>query len=465
MRLLFVAVVGEGEGLVARERQYAACKAHTTRNAHQKRQQERKKARPSPRRYSTGGSCPKLIIQPRIGNVLDRLDCQPVERTPLFDEAVSFVRFYHDASWSLTHGSWLQENNSHQVRILGSNTSNQAVARDWLWNIFITNTGTFWSVVASILPILRPVMAPKDAVELEKLALEIKAESFVHLRKTLQSAPPGFLPSMGMIYHVKALLREAAMNGDLQGADIHAKMLMWLVEKLPRQEVFETDVLRIALWSDAIPALLQLRRPVIEYQHWMPRLVSRIWTLMESTLPDNKHSNDKLLYCISSQPLRDAIIHAHRALETQQACEECRLGFTERIFQWMITKSEYHICNMLNLYFDLKNSKGVTDLTEGARHTEAAVALALLHMYQKSFSNITRADGVDMHETAGVIGPPLRAELRDALSCCSPSEQGSYRDIHSWLLAIGESLGNGLRDSSTLASNLPGHGQGAMPLR
>ena len=441
MRLLFVTVAGQDEDRVAKQRQYAACKAHTTRNAHRKRRQEQRKAESSPCRHANEGTQPKLVLQPTLDSVLGRIDRQSVEQAPLFDQAVSFVRFYHNASWSPMRMACLQDKDPQQSRLRGLSAPNQANARDWLWNIFVTNTGTFWSVIASILPILRLVVTLKDASKLEKVGLELKAKSYLHLRQTLQHAPLNFQPSMGLIYHVKALFREAAMNGDLQGAEVHAKMLMWLVEKLPGKAVSATQILRIALWSDAIPALLQLRRPVIEYRHWMPRLVDSIWGPVELMPPDSQHPVDDLPGFIHSPPLRAAIEHAHRALKIRQACKDCRLEYTEQIFQWMTTKAEYHICNMLSLYFDLNELDGDIDLTKGARHTEAAVALALLHLYQKSFSDISGADGVDMHETAGVIRTPLMTELRDAFAWCSPSEGQLYRGTHSWLAFVGASLG------------------------
>lgn len=456
MQLLFVPALPPAGDKVQKERQYAACKAHTARNAHRKRRQDLDRLVKTARTGSEAASyCGQAVLMHPAASVsgsLDPFNCQRIARSPLLDEAVSFVRVYHTASWSAMHTvRWFQDDRPNQDKVPRHHILIGIAASDWLWEIFIADAGVFGSVVASALPLLKPLTLVENARELENLGLQLKAKGLFRLRQTLQSTSSDFPPRLGVIYHVKALFRESSMNGDLENAAIHAKILVWLVDKLPIHESSGTNFLRIALWGDAIPALLQLRRPVLSYHQWMPNIVSTIWSSAESKLPDFQNSDTLLPDYIRSASLRQAFLHAWRALELQLAFDDGRLERTELIFHWIVTKAESHICTLLNLYFDLVDSNTATKTTPGERHTEAALVLSLLYVYQKAFGNVIRADGVDMHESAGVVHQALVVQAKSALAQCSHSERLIYREAHCWLLFVGvcceERLGECIKKS------------------
>ena len=393
MQLLFVPVTGNTEDQVEKERKYAACKAHVARNAHRKRQQQVKDAQHwlSP------------VLVHGIHSDMDLLSFQIIPGKPSLDELVSHVRFYHRASWSSINMPDLQLGPPSGRTLSRRGISCEVTVPDRLWGFFFASAGTFASVLASIISIIRHATT-RDISELERLSLQLKARSLLQLRQTIRNLPSTFVPSLALIYHVKALFREASLDGDLDGAKAHSKMLVWLTGKLPFDGDFAVDLCRLALWSDAIPALLQLRRPVMEYRHWLPRLVDSISTPAESGFTFPSHCDETLPSCISSQPLRAAFVHAHQALGIQKACRENRLRYTEDVFQWMVARAECHICSLLNLYFDLQDSSAAIELKQAERHCEAALALSLLHVYQKCFSNIRgpRPYDMDMHESAGI---------------------------------------------------------------
>jgi hypothetical protein len=431
MQLMFVAVKASPQEQVEKELQYAACKAHASRNAHNRRREGQKMskrvARDSVARRS-GMDGESLPLFPRLCSGLSPFEDLGLRRTPLLDRLTTCVYSYHNAAWRTMHVGRSSHRTFHPPRLEVAN---------WLWAVFRTDICTFGSVVASIIPIFRSSVAPQDLVELENISLQLKGRSLVSLRRTLQTATPHFMPSLDQVYQVKALFREAAANGDLESARVHARMLGWLAKELLIRRIANDSLNRLALWGDAIPALLQLRRPVIDYQRWVPQLVSRIWSAAEPLLFKIPQPDEDLLPNIRSPQIRAACRHARRALAVKTACKDRRLEHSEQIFQWIVTKAEYHISSLLSLYFHLIESNSDSETTSGERHTEAALILALLFVYQKSFSRIEIGDGVDMHDSRMTICPALILHAQAALELCSVFEELVYSEAHLWLLCIG----------------------------
>ena len=161
---------------------------------------------------------------------------------------------------------------------------------------------------------LRPLLSVEQHRELDKLSLQVKSVGLQCLRHSL--AREGNLdPTMTLVYHVKALFREACASGDVEGARIHARSLNWLVSCMSTGGI-DPSLLRVVLWSDAVSALSQLRRPAIEYLDWLPELRVQIWESAEPLLTGVQHVNtEELPQQILTTPLREAFLHLRNALQ------------------------------------------------------------------------------------------------------------------------------------------------------
>ncbi|EXJ56242.1 uncharacterized protein A1O5_12698 [Cladophialophora psammophila CBS 110553] len=166
------------------------------------------------------------------------------------------------------------------------------MAVKWIWNHFDAGVGTFWSAVASILPLMRRLVPPEGVRELDRVSLELKAKIRGKLRKTLRDWPLNSRPSMTLIYQVKALFREVTTSGDKHSASIHAKGLFWLAEKLPIRECQGgEDVL-----------------------NWMPQIIATTWNSAKSVLPTYHKAHIFLPGSVLSPQPREAFRHIPRAL-------------------------------------------------------------------------------------------------------------------------------------------------------
>jgi hypothetical protein len=462
MDWLFVPVDQSGQQkAVQKELQYAAVKAHTSRTAHDRKRRSTTDTAFSPgahqlQRTSIGS------LQTAFAGIIDPFGCLNIRPSPILGQTIVFVRHYHEASWLPPHMAHPLD--TQHRRPPENKRSLRLSISDWLWSLFLTDTGTFCAVVASVLPLLKKFTPATDLSYVDRLGLELKSNGIVRLRQDLHDVPANFIPSPRLIYHVKALFREASMSGDLVAAVNHAKMLSWLVEKVPLNTGYDSTICRVALFGDAVPALLQFRRPVCAYQNWMTPLVQAVWAAAEPVLSEMAPSPESTPEFLNPL-LRGAILHCRRVLQIQMTLSctsaDCEHPHSELLFQWMMTTAESTVCKLLEWYFDAtSNWSALTATSRGVRRTEPAMALALLHTYQKSFMCILREDGLDMHESAGQLLPALRTHLELLFVECTPEELARYETLHFWLLFVGSRAEERLCQLVKVIKDPAGHASG-----
>ncbi|OAG44286.1 hypothetical protein AYO21_01282 [Fonsecaea monophora] len=440
---LFVHLTSSPRDRVSQQLQYAACKAHISRRAHRKRRQKQKKQEDDTGSSQAPDSARSLFLLPlEIRGNSDPFNSHMITVSPIVNQAVSFVRFHLNRCWSPSYMAYFQDNSPGNCPILGTSSTIGTMAAEWIWSFFVADVGTFWSAVASILPLMIRFVPSERAQELHRVSLELKARILAGLRETLQNKPLNSQPSMTLIYQVKALFREATTSGDTHSACVHARLLFWLTNQLPITECQGgEDVLGIALWGDSLSALFQLRRPIFNYLSWMPQIVATTWNSAESSLPNLRGGHVPVPECVVSPQLQEAFSHIRRVLNIGKIPmppdNDEHLRRARLIFHWVTTKSEYHISRLLDLYFDLLEIENLNELSEGGRHTEAALALALLYVFQKSFSDTSQSGCIDVHDSATIILPALLTRIQSAFSSCSPTERIMYKDAHFWILFIG----------------------------
>lgn len=449
---------------------YAACKAHATRRASRKRRpQADGRRKPGPKSALDIGlreqPLPRAITS-RMIRINDIINGQQIPTTtlpmPLFSlshsdilsgarrprvssemmQAISFTRFHLARSWSPNFMLRLVSGSMNGVSFEHAQAQR---ATQWMWQLWTSNVFLFWSVVASVMPTMIPHLPPGQKSDAQKMALELKERSFNGLRDMLHDDSP---KSAGKLlvtaYHVKSLFREACASGDTQAASYHCQMLAQLAGKLIESSP-TIEFHRIALWGDALPALLQLRRPVVDFKVELAQIVQNIWTVAEPILPDTRMVNFELPGCLLNHTLREAFLHLKRAVYilnvSMVTTPDEQLTRVELLFQWLTTKAEHYTCRLLNMYHDLIEPTGTAELlgelSEGERQVQAALALALLFAYQKSFFDICEGDGVDINESANVVVPALKKTLQCVERDCSKSEQLFSQDAIFWITVVG----------------------------
>lgn len=330
----------------------------------------------------------------------------------------------------------------------------------WLWELWAQNAGLFSSVVASVIPLMVRLAPVEEASRLETMSMDLKNESFAHLRDLLaHGASQPNVDLSTVAYYVKSLFRESCARGDVQAAQCHLGMLEQLVTKMTDRNI---DCSRVALWSDALPALLQMRRPIQGRSSRITCIIQQVCIEAEKVLPATDLVNTKAPACMVDQTLQEAFLHLRKALYvthvTVVADENEQKQRTEKLFQWLTMKAEHHVCRLLEFFFDLTSFRGSVRrciLSQGSKYMDICFALCLLHLYQKSFFEIKQADGRDIHESAFMIYPLLRSCVQLAETYLTAPEQVFYENTIFWVLFVGANAEERLCHPSSSILKIP----------
>lgn len=428
----------------------SSCRAHNARLAHRKRRSTHETvelnagAVRAVKEVSSSVTNSRGTTAPTIEKQTASLAGSHVqnELIPHAVQAVEFVRFHLVKSWSPMFMKRFYAVSKPQSEV---EQDLELAATQWLWSLWNSDAALFWSVVASILPVMRRYLDHDQKANLQALALELKGKSFESLRSSLQNDGRLSMPELlTMMYQVKALFREACASADLGAASYHAEALARLALRLHECHS-NISWRRIALWGDALPALLQLRRPAVDFSITLGPIVREIWSAAESLIRTDLPAHFEPPESVLTELLRDALRHLKKAVHIienpRSALRGSRDINNELLFQWLISKAEHHMCRLINLYCDLieqeETAKFENGLSTGERHMQASVALTLLYLYQKTFFDIYQDDGTDINESALLVQPALKKSFQSAKNFCSRSEWLFFRGTIFWILFVG----------------------------
>ena len=385
-------------------------------------------------------------IPPTVFGICDPFDSQFIPITAVTSQLLVFMQHYHAQCWSPKYLPRLPASQGDSPAM--DNVQSEVVSSGQeLWSLYVANQCTFWAMTSGVIHGLRPLLSDQRRAELDEAGLQIKSLVLAQLIR-LFAKDPNLQPTMNLIYRVKGLFHQSATSGDLKAAHIHARSLTWLAGQVELKEELR-NLARTAHYLDVGPAFQQLRRPLIDYGHWRPGLVSQIWDLGEVQLPNRQEVvSEDLPSNAHSEVLRDAFLYTRYALRISDrsleilnywANQKAALRRRELLFKWIGNMAVYHMNRLLNLYADLTQLRQKYNLifTESERCTEAALTLALLHVFQKSFHEVIIDGGVDVDESAFAIYHPLKDMIQRARQNRSEDEETAYQDVQLWLLYVG----------------------------
>lgn len=362
-----------------------------------------------------------------------------MDYVPQLNHAMDFVQFNIGKSWSASFMLRTLNRNSSRSTLVAKNTSGSLIP-SWLWNLWITDGGSYMSSIIAAVPLLIRVTPTNEQVPLKKMALQLKQGSFKALRNGLRNLETSDDSLLILAFYVKAMFREACLTRDIDAAQWHAQMLEGLITRLTSCSPDKRYLFRLAYWSDAVPALFQMRQPVVKYASWMPQVVTALWEEADSIMPDTSNVNTKLPACVLSDVSQAAILQIRKSMFISDEIATGKLSYSlenvELLLLWIATTADHYICQLLEFYHKLIDQNIDVDLSAGERCMETSIVLALLHVLQKSFGDLLSPDGIDLHESAISILPALQVTITKARALCSRSERLFYRDAELWILFV-----------------------------
>lgn len=433
---------------------YSECKAHTSRRAHGERRRLQhgnhhvsvptvddadlgsvRLPRQSSGRAGSMQVCLNHAQSHCLGSMLRSSDMAVHEQlAPI----VQFAKLHLKRSAS---PMWLDFRGRSMM--LSPNTTNTPCNLDvsaWLWKNWTSKTDLFWTVLASVIPLMARFSDDHARGSLNYRAMVMKGRGMQILQLKLNGNVLPISERVTIAYQIKALFRGACATGDTVAARCHARMLSTLVEDMFLEPVLRNVRWQLAMWGDALPALLQTRLPVVPYTQWMPKTIRELWKAAETTtcLYDFVPDFYEIPNVISSKVLRDALVYLKRTASISRYLHVMQnvanTDQSELIFKWMLTKAEHHMCLLLTEQQSFQTTE--QDLITHEMYLESALRLTTLYLYQKMFFELLLDDGSDIHESAHVVVPRIKWSLVEAQRMSSNHEWQSSRAARFWILAV-----------------------------
>ena len=367
----------------------------------------------------------------------DPFNAQPVPVPARANQAVAFVRTYYLSCWMFSFMLQLGEEKARSRVLSLAHGGHQ-----WLWNVHFQEPINFWAAIACGMPLLQRLLPEDTRYELERIRLLITTRSLSRIREQMQDLGEARIPPDTLVSKVLSAFAGSAMSADVKGARITLKTFRNLIERM-RPEGRNIKWFRVALWGDATSAVLQMRRPILDHESWIPNVLAPVWEEGDSILFQVKPDGNALSAFLPNPPLIEAFSFARKAIEASRVKSAPWRGGdarqTDLICHYTKTKAEHHKCCLLNLYFDLIERKpsAASHLTESDCHFQTALTLSLLYIIHRTFTDSLQDNGADFHESASIILPRLRSEVECASPTSSMAERKFWQSAYLWIYYVG----------------------------
>lgn len=395
----------------------------------------------------------------------------PIVVTPLVNHVLTFMRealypnLYFNPFFRRLYGD------SHgPINVLQDSSwlPAQTARQGWGFATSSLNSkGQALACIASFLHNMGSLMPESGRLETGRQALILTTKSSQLLRTYLDSTPtiPGrsaLAQNPGLITHVFWLFRAAVFSGNKSSVSVHGKILVQSMVQGFRDGVVDHLMIIQAINDDCDDASLNMRRTLFD-PDWYCSIVKPLWAMADPILPPIPEAIYKEInQAIEIPDLREVCIGI------RHSAAFCEDGFQvpneawgppehkQLAFAWFVTKSEYAMSKLLQIYFDLREGIWTPTITineeeaapaaataatmpvlsPGQRYTQAGLALGLLY-YLRVIGHEALINGRDIRDATPGILPHLRFVLRQISLHATEAEKVKYRDAHAWLYFLG----------------------------
>ena len=272
--------------------------------------------------------------------------------------------------------------------------------------------------------------------ELAVEALRYRFQSTAILRKNLYEAAGSLPPSA--LWHMITLYMAEVQAGNAQGAWLHATMIFKALKL--QSEIGQVDLtsLRSFLYNEAAACCLFLKRPVLDYIDWLPKVFEPVWSeaCEEITKVDPPYCT-RLDSSIDDPFLRDMFLKQRQNLAIWQMASETAEKLSPAVFTWWCSS---HLVNHSTLF------EYSLDCITAAKQNEKSLAgffikeayLSLTVVYwMRLIAGDEKIFGVEIHQTKRPLLTLLRQLLAKDGAGAESGQVMSYANARLWALYFG----------------------------
>ncbi|KAJ9606537.1 hypothetical protein H2200_008545 [Cladophialophora chaetospira] len=164
-------------------------------------------------------------------------------------------------------------------------------------------------------------------------SLKFRSQSTSELLKKVQQEAG--IASRSSYWHIIALYMAEAQAGNSDAAWIHAAMLSRALKHEKEHGEVDITPLRSFMYNEACACCMFLRKPVLDYDQWLPSVFERYWTDGRALLPAMQLSYPMTLdSSLESEFLTDMFMQQRESLAVWRHGSERAEGLSPAVFTW-----------------------------------------------------------------------------------------------------------------------------------
>ena len=272
--------------------------------------------------------------------------------------------------------------------------------------------------------------------ELAIQALRYRFQSTAILRKNLYDAAGSLPPSA--LWHMITLYMAEVQAGNPQGAWLHATMIYKALKLQSELGQVDLTSLRSFLYNEAAACCLFLKRPVLDYIDWLPRVFEPVWSeaceeISTVDLPYITHLDSS----IDDPFLRDMFLKQRQNLAIWQMASETAEKLSPAVFTWWCSS---HLVNHSTLF------EYTLDCITAAKQNEKSLAsffikeayLSLTVVYwMRLIAGDEKIFDVEIHQTKRPLLTLLRQLLEKDIDGANGEQVTQYANARLWAFYFG----------------------------
>ena len=140
--------------------------------------------------------------------------------------------------------------------------------------------------LTSFLPYMISLMAEACKPRYEILLLQFRTRSLKELRSAVEAQRRGenTLPTGSLILQILYLFRSDCTRSELVAAQAHAVILPWIESASDLDQKMTVHLLITAMFHDTEMACKAMRHTLLDFKHWLKRMLTEFWVYTESLL-------------------------------------------------------------------------------------------------------------------------------------------------------------------------------------
>jgi hypothetical protein len=278
--------------------------------------------------------------------------------------------------------------------------------------------------------------------DLEEAAAKVRTEAYRLLQEDIATQEHMGVTNLALMPQIVYMFTSGVMENRPDTAKVHAWALQRIGDLESHDREQALDLYMLLMHNDTEFAIQNLRRPLFDYDHWMPKQLESFWVGTQAALPDVRDRWEIKVPEVIRSPLVRAVLAELQHLmalsdEIIDMEDPSEAEKADLIYRWASMITHHYSGQLMNHYLDVlemvcdPNSTVVVCL-----YFEAAVALTALFC-TRSYVQVAIYKRINLRDAGHVIIPRIQELLTMCLEMMPAQDLHKYDGVLLWMYFAG----------------------------